>query len=290
MSHDKLAVRLAQILMRFNDGGKFSLEELASEFGVDIRTIQRDLNQRLSFMPIAKENGKYSLESFALGKLSFKDIQNFAILSGIGELYPKLDSEFIVDLLSKKINSVFMVKNEGFEKVSYELFELISIAIVRHNVLSFVYKDKDKNREVNPYKLINNKGIWYVLVDEKGKLKHFALSKIKNLKITKQNFTPQQEFLQQIKEDTSVWLNATKEATIRLDKKGKDYFFRKKLFEYCEIVDEDEKYFILNVRFSYDDELLNVVKQWIPYIKIISPLELKEKLHILLQEYLNQDS
>lgn len=290
MSHDKLAVRLAQILMRFNDGESLSLEELASEFNVDTRTIQRDINERLSFMPIAKENGKYSLESFALGKLSFKDIQNFAILSGIGELYPKLDSEFIVDLLSEKINSVFMVKNEGFEKVSYELFESISIAIVKHNVLSFVYKDKDKNREVNPYKLINNKGIWYVLADEGGKLKHFALSKIKNLKITKQNFTPQQEFLQQIKEDSSIWLNATKEATIKLDKKGKDYFFRKKLFEYCEIVDEDEKYFILNVRFSYDDELLNVIKQWIPYIKIISPLELKEKLHILLQEYLNQDS
>lgn len=288
MTHDKLAVRLAQILMRFNDEGRFSLEELASEFGVDIRTIQRDLNQRLSFMPIQKENGKYFLESFVLGKLSFKDIQNFAMLSGIQELYPKLDKDFITDLLNSKVNSIFMVKNEGFEKVSYELFESISIAIVKHNILNFVYKDK--NREVNPYKLINNKGIWYVLVDEGGKLKHFALSKIKNLKITKQTFIPQQEFLQQIKEDASIWFNATKEATIKLDKKGKDYFFRKKLFEYCEIVDEDEKYFILNVRFSYDDELLNVIKQWIPYIKIISPLELKEKLHILLQEYLNQDS
>lgn len=288
MSHDKLAVRLAQILMRFNDGESLSLEELASEFNVDTRTIQRDINERLSFMPIKKENGKYFLESFVLGKLSFKDIQNFAMLSGIQELYPKLDKDFITDLLNSKVNSIFMVKNEGFEKVSYELFESISIAIVKHNVLSFVYKDK--NREVNPYKLINNKGIWYVLVDEGGKLKHFALNKIKNLKITKQTFIPQQEFLQQIKEDSSIWLNATKEATIKLDKKGKDYFFRKKLFKYCEIVDEDEKYFILNVRFSYDDELLNVVKQWIPYIKIISPLELKEKLHILLQEYLNQDS
>ncbi len=32
MTYDKLAVRLAQILMRFNNGGRFSLEELASEF------------------------------------------------------------------------------------------------------------------------------------------------------------------------------------------------------------------------------------------------------------------
>ncbi len=55
MSHDKLAVRLAQILMRFNNGGRFSLEELASEFNVDIRTIQRDLNQRLLLCLLKKK-------------------------------------------------------------------------------------------------------------------------------------------------------------------------------------------------------------------------------------------
>ena len=202
MIHDKLAMRLAQILMRFNDGERFSLEEVADEFNVDIRTIQRDLNDRLSFMPIKRENGKYFLEPFALGKLSFKDIQNFALLSGIGELYPKLDSGFIVDLLSEKINSVFMVKNEGFERVDYALFELISVAILRHNVLSFAYKEK--NREVNPYKLINNKGIWYILTDEKGKLKHFALAKIRNLQSKKQTFIPKDEFLKQLKDDNSI--------------------------------------------------------------------------------------
>lgn len=287
MIHDKLAMRLAQILMRFNDGERFSLEELADEFNVDIRTIQRDLNDRLSFMPIKRENGKYFLEPFALGKLSFKDIQNFALLSGIGELYPKLDSGFIVDLLSEKINSVFMVKNEGFERVDYALFELISVAILRHNVLSFAYKEK--NREVNPYKLINNKGIWYILADEKGRLKHFALAKIRNLQSKKQTFIPKDEFLKQIRDDTSIWFNATKEARIKLDKKGKNYFFRKKIFEYCEIVDEDEEHFILNIRFSYDDELLNIIKQWIPYIQIISPLDIKEKLHKLLQDYLDKD-
>ena len=180
MKHDKLATRLAHILMRFNDGGKISVEELASEFDVDTRTIYRDLHQRLSFMPIKKEGGKYFLEPFALGKLSFKDIQNFAILSGIDALYPKLDSNFIVDLLSEKVNRVLMVKNSGFEKVDYALFEKISVVILNKLMIHFSYNDKP--RSVNPYKLINNNGIWYLLADEEGKLKHFALSKIKNLK------------------------------------------------------------------------------------------------------------
>lgn len=76
--YDKLSIRLVQILSKFNNGESLSAQELAQEFNVDTRTIQRDLNERLTFMPIKKENGRYVLESFALGKLSFKDIQNFS--------------------------------------------------------------------------------------------------------------------------------------------------------------------------------------------------------------------
>ncbi len=223
MTHDKLAVRLAQILMRFNNGGRFSLEELASEFNVDIRTIQRDLNQRLSFMPIKKENGKYFLESFVLGKLSVKDIQNFAMLSRIQELYPKLDEDFITDLLNSKVNSIFMIKNNGFEKVDYENFEIISVAILKHNILNFNYKEK--SREVKPYKLLNYQGIWYLIADEKDKLKHFTFSKIKNIRKNNEIFTPKEEFLDQILNDKNIWLDDSKEAIVKLDKKAKEYFF-----------------------------------------------------------------
>ncbi len=284
MTHDKLAVRLAQILMRFNNGGRFSLEELASEFNVDIRTIQRDLNQRLSFMPIQKENGKYFLESFALGKLSVKDIQNFAMLSGIQELYPKLDEDFITDLLNSKVNSIFMIKNNGFEKVDYENFKIISVAILKHNILSFNYKEK--SREVKPYKLLNYQGIWYLIADEKDKLKHFTFSKIKNIHKNNEIFTPKEEFLDQILNDKNIWLDDSKEAIVKLDKKAKEYFFRKNILNNFELIDEDEQSYILKVYFSYDDELLNVVKQWIPYIKIEKPFELKEKLDSILKDYL----
>ncbi len=284
MAHDKLAMRLAHILMRFNNGGRFSLEELASEFNVDIRTIQRDLNQRLSFMPIQKENGKYFLESFALGKLSVKDIQNFAMLSGIQELYPKLDEDFITDLLNSKVNSIFMIKNNGFEKVDYENFEIISVAILKHNILNFDYKDK--NRKVKPYKLLNYQGIWYLIADEKDKLKHFTFSKIKNIRKNNETFTPKEEFLDQILNDKNIWLDDSKKAIVKLDKKAKEYFFRKNILNNFELIDEDEQSYTLKVHFSYDDELLNVVKQWIPYIKIEKPFELKEKLDSILKDYL----
>ena len=33
--------------------------------------------------------------------------------------------------------------------------------------------------------------------------------------------------------------------------------------------------YLLNV--SFDDEILNIVKQWIPYIEILKPVELQSK-------------
>ena len=75
MSHDKIATRLACILTKLNNGESFTVNELAKEFEVKTRTIQRDLKERLIYLPIVKKNKYYSMESYALGKLNFEDIK-----------------------------------------------------------------------------------------------------------------------------------------------------------------------------------------------------------------------
>lgn len=282
--YDKLGFRLVQILLKFNNGESLSIEELAKEFNVGERTIQRDLNERLSFMPIKKEKGRYVLESFALGQLSFKDIQNFADLSGISELYPKLDKSFISDLLSQRVNKILMIRNEAYERISYELFEELSVAILNHKILNFCYKDK--KRQVKPYKLVNFRGIWYLLADENDKLKHFSLAKISKLQLRDENFVPKQSFKEQIESNPNIWLGENREVILSLDKRAKEYFFRKEVLSNYKIIDEDETSYTLSTQVSYEDELLNLVKQWIPYIKILAPLELKTRLEELLKAYL----
>ncbi len=77
-NHDTISQRLALILIKLNAGERLSLDELAKEFNVSLRTIQRDM-KRLGYLPIKCENGLYSLEEYYLGKLSFQDIREFAI-------------------------------------------------------------------------------------------------------------------------------------------------------------------------------------------------------------------
>ena len=47
MEHDKLSVRLSQILTKLNNGERFTLEDLSKEFNVSSRTVERDIRERL---------------------------------------------------------------------------------------------------------------------------------------------------------------------------------------------------------------------------------------------------
>lgn len=289
-SHDSLAQRLSLILIKLNNGERFTVVELANEFNVSARTIQRDIKERLSYIPIQKDGDYYSMESYALGKLSFEDIKSFATLSGIKNLYPSLSNEFITDILNAKLNSAYLIKNQGFEDISskQKCFETMSAAIIKKSPVSFYYKNKP--RIANPYKLINNNGIWYLLADEDGSLKTFTFSKIEKFKWEDdtKRFTPKKDFLEQVEQNDLNWFTSDEliEVTLQIDNKAKEYFTRKEILPNQKIIEENEEHFIISTQVSYDDEILKLVKYWIPYIKIIEPKYLKDKLDKTLLEFL----
>ena len=232
--YDTIATRLIVILNKLNQGERFTVKELSDEFNVTIRTIQRDLNERLSFLPIKKVDGYYFLEEYYLGKLNFKDIKNFATLSGIKGLYPTLDDSFISDILSTKLHQAYLIKGHNYENISTKLkeFKLVETAILDNTIVKFIYKDKP--RVVKPYKLINTKGIWYLVGVEDDTIKTFSFNKILNISIT----------------------------------------------------DKTQDKLIVSTKVAFEDEILKIVKYWIPNIKITQPIDLQEKLEQSLKDYL----
>lgn len=79
---------------RRESGERLAPEDLANQFGVNLRTIQRDLNERFAYLPLQKTEGRYHLDPVFLGKLSTKDIQRFAALAGVRGLFPSLNDDF----------------------------------------------------------------------------------------------------------------------------------------------------------------------------------------------------
>ncbi|MCZ6192133.1 WYL domain-containing protein, partial [Escherichia coli] len=59
--------------------------------------------------------------------------------------------------------------------------DVLEKAICNSNVCQIAYAGK--TRIVHPYKLTNQRGIWYLLATEENKLKSFSLAKIKWLDI-----------------------------------------------------------------------------------------------------------
>lgn len=177
---DSLSIRIIEILKLLVNGIDVDLKALSQEFNVSLRTLQRDMERLCKHLPIHKANGLYSLESYALGSLSYKDMQYFAFVSGLKNLYPRLSEDFIVDVLNPNVAKTFIITPPPRQSPDYEVFEVLSIAIATFHKVSFVYKDK--TRLVEPYRLIHIKGVWYLLATQKGVLKHFTLSKILQLK------------------------------------------------------------------------------------------------------------
>ena len=85
--NEKLSYRLAEILTRLNSGEKLTVKELAQAYETHPRTIFRDFNERLAFLPFEMEGDVYFLPPSYLGKLNYQDIKNFAQISGVGSLY-----------------------------------------------------------------------------------------------------------------------------------------------------------------------------------------------------------
>ena len=288
MEHDKLATRLSLIIYKLNQGERLTIESLANEFSVSKRTIERDM-ARFSYFDIQKEGKEFFLDEIAVGKLNFDDIKNFAIFSGIKSLFPSLTNQFLKDILNDKINRAYLVKNSGFEDIQkkQQLFESLSTAILDEKTISFIYNDK--TRVVNPYKLINTNGIWYLSAIENNTIKTYTFSKIKSLKISNDKFIVDKNILKEIEKSEINFLSKdSKEVHLKIQNSAKEYFLRKKVLSNMKIIDNTDEYFIVSTNISFDDEILNIVKQWIPYIEIIKPIQLQEKLENILKNYLKK--
>jgi predicted DNA-binding transcriptional regulator YafY len=131
-THDTLVYRLAQMLVKLNQGERLDPQALAEEFRVNLRTIQRDLNERFAYLPLVKADGRYHRDTVFLGKLSTRDVERFASLAGVRGLFPSLSDEFLRDIFDARIQSALLVKGHHYEDLAGKeaAFRLLEQAIV----------------------------------------------------------------------------------------------------------------------------------------------------------------
>ena len=296
---DTIAFRLTEILRRLNEGKKLDPHALVTEFGVNLRTIQRDLNERFAFLELEKKDGVYSLNHKRIGTgtgvgiLSMADVERFASLAGLQGLHPRLSTDFLRDMLDSRIQNALLVRGHNYEDLhgKEQMFEQLKSAIEQTRAIGFEYSKPDGAKMVepaHPYKLVNQDGIWYLAAMDAGKLKSYAFSKIGRLLVSADTFTPDSVVLKKLDEEDSIWLNLHKtEVVLKVAQPAAGYFERRKLIGGQKIEKTLENGgLIVSGTIAHPNQILPIVRYWIPHIHVISPEGMQAELESQLRTYL----
>lgn len=293
-NHDTLVYRLAQMLVKLNQGEKLDPQELADEFGVNLRTVQRDLNERFAYLPLIKTEGRYHLEPTFLGKLSTRDIERFAGLAGVRGLFPSLSDEFLRDIFDIRIQSALLVKGHHYENLAgkEQQFRLLEQAIVARRHVAFDYRKDEGNKRyasVAPFKLVNQKGIWYLAGRDADRLKTFAFGKIESVKLLDSQFEAEPAIDKTLAEEDGIWLGEEKkEIVLKIAATIAGYFKRRKLIANQVIEKElEDGGLIVSAKVGHPNQVMPIVRYWIPHIRVISPEGLQREMESELQCYLD---
>lgn len=288
-SHDLLGFRLADILRRLNQGEPLSIQQLAEDYGVNPRTIQRDLHERFAYLPLTKENGFYVLEPFYLGKLTEQDVRQFAALAGVSGMFPSLDSHFLRNLLDSRISAVYEVKGQTYEDVTryQRLMDELKEAILNCRVVTCTYDGKA--RELYPYRLVHQGGRWYLAAVEAGQdaPKVFKLVKMEHALVSGSAFAAEQRIREQIAAEESVWFGDKMEVVMTVSREAAPHFRDRALVPGQQVVKElADGGLIVSGQVVHEDQILPIIRFWIPHVRVVSPESVRDACMASVRQYL----
>ena len=296
--YDKILTRLTVILSRLNDGEALSVKELAKEFNTSDRTIQRDFNERLVSFPIYQENKKWKMQNgFRVEKT--KSLEDEIVLDIIEKITEGIGGKFSTKahkLLSK-------IKNEDFNPIYTKLnIEDISDKFTDIQVLETAIKEKrevecsynDEKHDIysttiQPLKIVNFEGYWYLIALRDETLKKYYLKNISMPKIIDRVFETDSKLDTLLEDSISVWFQRDIEpfeVKLFADKLAAKFFKRRPLpTQNIDSLNTDGS-MEFSVTITHEMEILPIIKYWIPHIYVVEPKWVKDIIQEDLEKYM----
>jgi len=291
--YDKTLTRLNTIIARLNDGEALSVHELAKEFNVSSRTIQRDFNERLvSLYPIYQEKKLWKMQDgYKIEKST--SIEDAIVLDILERLTDGLGSRFSTKakhLLSKikndDYNPIYAKLNMEDISSKFSDIAILEDAIKEKKELLCLYdfNDYKKELELKPLKVVVFEGFWYlVALDARNdKLKKYHLKSISKIKKTANNFQTTKELEELLQNAINIWFENDVEpfeVVLWLDELASKILKRKPISNSQRIIKEyKDGSCDVSLKITHKNEIKSIIKYWIPHIGVISPLSLKENI------------
>ena len=283
------AERLVDILTELQTTGVVNRYRLMKKFNVTERTVYRDLNMLSSFIE-GCGGGEYRLMSSCAQNNRHESLHNpLAKLLDADAVFPDRDDVFWQSLEKRATEQHVRVQfgrpEHSVRNDLRKYFNQLEKAIQKNSVCHIFYKSK--TRAVHPYKLVNQRNIWYLQATENGKLKSFSLSKIKWLDIRKEQFLVDTSTLRLIDEHRDPWVSEeTFEVRVRISHSIAGYFRRRDLLPQQEFLYEDDDGMTLLSKATHQNQIIPLILFWLPNIEILEPEWLKTTVIKMLHNYI----
>ena len=294
--------RQSMILERLENGEALSIIELAREWEVSAKTLQRDFDKLKQMQPgqieRADDGRKYrKVKSHAAqsdGEIIIEMLESIVRDIG-GATYTKAHS--LLSRLKTHIDRPFYARID-VEDVSdqFELIGQLERAIHKKRAVTLKYhrwydENGDKTyTDVHPLKIVIYSGFWYLLAEHMGVYKKFYIKEIRNCTLSEHTFTPDKNIIEQMENSVNVWFepkNEPFEVTLWVDEVAAVYFERKPIAKSQMLYKKRDKTAELVVKVTHEEEIFPVVRFWLPHVRILEPESLQEEFEKVLKAYVN---
>ena len=176
-----------------------------------------------------------------------------------------------------------------------DAFAQLERAIVARTKVNFSYLKpggEAKNFEaVDPYRLVNQNGIWYLLARRGTDLKTFAFTRMREIFCSAEKFTHDPAVDQEIDANDSIWFGGQKTRLIvQVAAEAANFFERRKLLP-CQTISrkKPDGSLLLVAWANHMEQVLPVVRYWVPHLRILEPVGWQVALETSMQRYLASD-
>jgi len=300
--------RIVEIMNLLDSQKKVSIKCLCGQFGVSVRTIQRDLNSvEMQYPIIRDEKGYVSFpEGTGLRKKELTPAQKAALVmimevaKNLGGYMEKTFTDLIsamTDTGNTEAEIIPIMPSRLRSGGQAGFIEEINNAISFNQVLKIKYSygpDEAREREICPIKLLFSEGFLYLLAFLPGNKKEyrtFRFDKILSVEILPERTFNTPENIARIVRASNIWgIREGKKTPIELRISGwaVDYFRMFEEVQRQKIKENGDGSVTLTGNVTRFQEIIPQILRWIPCVKVSGPPGLKKEVNKLVGEYLEK--
>ena len=311
--------RVLELIRRFNNNEKVCISQLQNETmweGKSDKTIRRDLDIIKKVFPdtfhlIRGEQGCYKAVTNELFS-NITSAENMSLLVQTFNIADRstLFSDLNIDasdksILEKKIKeskNTYLFKNKPYENKSGDvtLFKQLEQAIYHRKEMSIDYKARSETvqQTVKPYKIVFMNENFYLACEVEHPNYQFSLfriSKIENLKPTGKSFHQNRDINSFIKDMQTPWAKYSFnykehliEVIVEVHRSKAQFFKAKKHLPSQKIIEEKKDgTLVLSFTVTQELEMIDIIKRWVPHMRVIEPKSLQERIHKDIKLWIN---